>query len=112
MICKVCGKEFTGVKYSGEYEDICSTECFHNLYWSKKIKAKEIDTYRFPIINGIMYYIGEEDAKEEMRGFAGRKFMIIFKDGTIIKTTNLWENGKIPKQFHAAISDDAVFCVC
>lgn len=60
-------------------------------------------------INGVVYYIGDEDAKFTMRGFGGAKYVICFNDGRMVTTTNLWDRGAVPAQWKAEIPDNAIW---
>lgn len=42
-------------------------------------------------------------------GFAGRPFCIQFKDGTTVRTNNLWFQGPIPERFRDRLPDNAQF---
>lgn len=56
---------------------------------------------------GCHYWIGDENV-ECCRGFGGDKFVIRFKDGKEVTTTNLWYQGAIPKHFQKILPDNAV----
>lgn len=96
--CSICGKHFEdNPMYSG---NICSDECFTKDFWNKALDDEAI------IVNGECYHIGPEDFPAIFRGFGGRKFVIQFNDGRKITTTNLWNQGEIPEEFHR--EDNAV----
>lgn len=96
--CSVCGKHFDGrPMYS---ENICSDECFTKDFWTKALDDEAI------IINGECYHVGPEDSSIAFRGYGGHKFVIQLKDGRKITTTNLWNQGEIPEEFHR--EDNAV----
>lgn len=108
MICKICGKEFTKLAYSGEYKDICCSECFHIEFWNQIISDKGNPNRAF--INHIAYYIGPEESNSPFRGFSGHKFTIrFFDDDSVVTTTNLWDNGDIPEKYWDYLPDNAEF---
>lgn len=46
-----------------------------------------------PIIaDGVRYYVEKEtpDMPDHWKGFGGRQFTIVFRDGTLLRTSNLW----------------------
>ena len=69
-----------------------SEECFNKKFWIKALKTGIV-------INGICYQIGNENERG-FRGFDGRPFKIQLDNGDIYYTTNLWYNGKIPKEYY------------
>ena len=95
LTCVVCGKKFKkgSQPYYGYGNDIsCSEECFHKKFWIKALKTGII-------ISGTCYQIGDERAKGD-RGLDGRPYRIQLDNGDIYYTTNLWYNGKIPKEYY------------
>ena len=95
LTCVVCGKKFKkgSQPYYGYGNDIsCSEECFHKKFWIDALKTGIV-------INGTCYQIADEHAKG-FRGFDGRPFKIQLDNGDIYYTTNLWYNGKIPKEYY------------
>ena len=91
MKCSVCGKEVKEFMYSG---NICSDKCFTKNFWEEALDDSAV------IINGKCYHIGDEDSTSYFRGFGGRPIVIIFNDGRKVRTTNLWHNGTIPKEYY------------
>lgn len=98
MKCVVCGKEIKESMYQGD--TICSHRCFTKNYWNNKLNNAIV-------INGKCYHVGEENNSKYFRGMGGAKYTIKKKDGTIIHTTNLWQNGIIPEEFYT--EDNAEF---
>lgn len=94
----VCGKNFDTSPLDSK--SICSDECYHKHFWTEALDNKAI------IVNGECYHVGPENSPAILRGFGGRKFVIQLKDGRKIVTTNLWNQGKIPEEFHR--EDNAV----
>lgn len=100
MNCVICGKEIKESKYLNA--NLCSTECFKRLYWEEMLDDEAL------IIDGECYHVVSEKS-HGARGFGGREFTIQKSDGEIIKTTNLWRQGKIPD--YAFRPDNAKFIV-
>lgn len=95
MICEICGKEYNEPHYLPPYM-VCSSECFYQKFWvnirDKMVKQPD----RFAIINGEVYFIGDEETPSPERGYGGRSFKIRFLDtGREITSTNLWHNGSV-----------------
>lgn len=111
MKCEICGKEIKESKFSNAI--LCSSECHTMQFWLEKAKSMQEDkeyASRIAIIDRNMYYIDDEDAVGPLgstRGFGGREFIIKFKDGRIVKTTNLWANGSIPHTLLNKFPDNA-----
>ncbi len=78
-------------------------------FWKSKVEIK--DNPNVARINGVHYFIGDENEKgtNSFRGFDGKKFKIKFNDGREVETTNLWYNGKIPKEYEKDLPDNAIF---
>ena len=104
MKCEICGKEIEKSKYWNAV--LCSSECYEKHFWLNKIKHK--NDLNIARINGVHYYIGEENTYG-MRGFDGAMFIIKFFDGRIVHTTNLWTQGKIPDEYIKELPDNAEF---
>lgn len=100
MMCAICGK------YEGEYSSehvegyICK-QCFEDEFWQDTLDKDVI------IIGGRAYHAGDEDSKSVFRGFGGVMNTIKMKDGRIIKSSNLWDNGQIPAKYN--MQDNAEF---
>lgn len=92
--CRICGKEFEKVQYGHEYYDICSSECFDKNFWLEKVK--NLSDERYVVLNDELHWVGDEDTVDSFRGFDGALYFIKKPDGTVVRTTNLWYNGKIP----------------
>lgn len=106
MICAICGKEFHGLQYGGEYQNVCSSECFDHKFWDMIVAEKD----KHVIINGESYSIAPEESKFPFRGHAGREFKIKMKEtGEIVTTTNLWYQGAIPETHRDKLPDTADF---
>ena len=103
MKCVICGKEIEKSIYTNDI--ICSSKCFTKHYWLERVN--NISSPNQVVINGCMYQIDREDACSAFRGFDGEVFFIEFNDGRIVKTTNLWSNGKIPEEFRDRLKDNA-----
>lgn len=103
MLCREC----KGPSRSEGHKAIVPEDlCFTCWCWLGAIdKANTPESVR---VDGIHYWIGREDEKGS-RGFAGRRFIILFKDGRRMETTNLWAQGMIPKRFRSRLPNNANF---
>lgn len=105
MNCEICGKTIQSSKYLESV--ICSSECFSAKYWLDRVKR--INNPTQVVIDNTVYQIGREDISKESKGFGGAVHFIKFNDGRLIKTTNLWHNGKLPEAFRSMLPNNAVF---
>jgi len=106
FLCPICGKADSPTNWSG---GLPRGLCFNCSFWTG-IK-EEYDKGHKLVIDGNAYQVGEElpDHSPAFRGFAGRRFTIRQNGGKIIKTSNLWHNGKIPDRFREQMPDNAKF---
>lgn len=108
--CPVCGKELGEFKSDFDYiksEGIC----FSCSIWKERYeKLPFLSKYIVAIIDGTYYHIGPEDNRpNSVRGFGGSKFVIRFKDGHEVTTTNLWCGGDIDEYWKQFLPDNANF---
>ena len=62
------------------------------------------------IINGHHYIDGGKDQDYPL-GFSGRVFNIIFNNGEVLETNNLFHQGKIPDSFRFQLVNNAKFMI-
>ena len=105
MNCEICGKRMDSSPYLESI--VCSTECFAAKFWLDKVKR--INNPNQAVIDNVVYYIDREDIPKDLKGFGGAVHFIKFNDGRLIKTTNLWHNGKLPEAFRSVLPNNAVF---
>ena len=110
MKCRICGSEIDHETYICGQEMVDRQLCFTCNHWQNQLEAdKERGDYKWAVIDGGHYVIAPEDEKTRFRGFGGQKFIIIFEDGTVVRTTNLWFQGHIPEEWKSQFPDNAVF---
>lgn len=102
--CPICGTEFDRF---GIHEKTESGECFSCSLWKKRLSL--VDNPNVAIIDGVFYTIGDENSTDPFRGFGGDKFVIKFKDGREVTTTNLWCGGDIPEAWKPKFPNNADF---
>lgn len=106
MKCPTCGEEigrFVSDKSSMEKHG----ECFVCSLWRKRLPL--VKNSNVAIIDGTFYTIGSENDPSPFRGFGGDKFIINFKDGRQVTTTNLWCGGDVPEAWKSQFPDNADF---
>ena len=104
--CQKCGVEVDSLKWANGSELEQKQLCFKCEIWMGYVEeANNPSSVR---VNGYHYWIEKEDDKG-MRGYDGKPFLIKFKDGREVRTTNLWNQGQIPKRFKDRLFDNAVF---
>ena len=105
MICIICGKEFDGKAYYGEYSDCCCYKCFTKKFWNNIIAEKD----EHIVVDGTCYAIASSPING-FRGFGGRGFRIKMLDtGKVVTTNNLWCQGKIPEEYRHLLPNTAQF---
>jgi len=110
MKCKICKKKIE-LNYGDGLNNklILLQVCFDCNFWIDKFEnVNHINSVR---IDNNHYWIGKESdpSADSFRGFSGRKFIIKFKNGREVKTTNLWHQGEIPKWCRKYLPDNATF---
>ena len=112
MKCKICGEEFNSSYYYKDTEKAMNEHqmCFGCNFWREKIEQDaQQPPHKVAIIDGVHYYIDDENVVSKFRGFDGNKFEIHFNDGTKVTTTNLWCQGDIPPEWRQHFPDNAKF---
>ena len=109
MKCPTCGKELgTSSLYSSDERSMKEKgECFECSLWRDRLPL--VGKPNIAIIDGTFYTIDDEDSKDPFRGFGGDKFVIRFKDGREITTTNLWCGGDISEAWKPKFPNNADF---
>lgn len=106
FICRKCGQ----IAWLGflNWRDLIEAKmCFTCLDWSRFVLIRNRpDCVR---VNHEHYMIENEDSAFGMRGHGGRRFEILFHDGRVVVTRNLWHQGNIPVHFREEIPDNATF---
>ena len=108
MKCPTCGEELgTESNISSDERSMkAHGECFICSLWRERLPL--VGNPDVAIIDGTLYTIEDEDAKG-MRGFGGAKFVINFKDGRKVTTTNLYCGGHISEYWKPQFPDNADF---
>lgn len=106
MKCPTCGEEL-GKFVSDEKSMKEHGECFECSLWRERLPL--VGRPDVAIIDGTFYTIGDEDSKDPFRGFGGDKFVIKFKNGKEVTTTNLWCGGDISKYWRTRFPNNADF---
>ena len=106
--CKKCNSKIEqcyGTERNKELRD--RHLCFSCNFWYSWAKRKnEPNIVR---INHNHYYIEEEtNESNDCKGHYGEKFVILFKDGRKVTTTNLWHQGEISKYFSADKTEEMI----
>ncbi len=104
-VCESCGSDFSR---TCEAEAYIGNNCFDCSFWLKKIAISAEDKARRVIVDGQHYRLGLNNTGA-FKGFGGRQFTILFHDGRIIETSNLWHQGTVSEQFREMLPDNAVF---
>ena len=104
--CGECGKwvEYGGM--AGYLGNVRREFCWYCNQWLQRVadytapdphhKRAVIDTARGRSI----YQIGTATRPSSHNGFGGTWFTILFDDGTVVKTCDLWSGGEVPERFH------------
>jgi hypothetical protein len=98
--CQTCPKKWTAEKGS---ESAKVKHCPDCTPWLFRMKLPKHRSIRY---KGVHYTEGASGTG--VRGSGGELFEIRFKDGTVISTTDLWNNGQIPARFKDKFPMNAV----
>ena len=101
--CEICGQQIEKSMFSNAV--LCSAKCHTAHYWLERVKNKDSKTQ--VVIGDTMYQIEPEDDIGAFRGYDGALFYVKFYDGRLVRTTNLWFNGKIPEAFRSLLPPNA-----
>ena len=111
MKCPICGNEIgrfvSDTRAMEEHGKCFSCEIWEDRY--NKFQKLPKDQHSIAIIDGTFYTIGDENDPSPFRGFGGDKFVIRFKDGKEIITTNLWCGGDIDPYWQKYLPNNADF---
>ena len=106
--CPSCGGVIAANRNYSWSEDIC----FHCQFWQEKVDNPIKNRVIVKLEDGSIhhYVMGNEYSKDYFRGFGGSAFYIKFKeDNKIVKSTNMWYQGEIPKRFYKSFEINAEF---
>ena len=109
MKCPTCNKELgTDSCISSDERSMKKRgECFECALWRERLPL--VGNPDVAIIDGTFYTIGDENDPSPFRGFGGDKFVINFKDGRKVTTTNLWCGGEISEAWKSKFPNNADF---
>lgn len=108
--CCKCGEVVDTSKY---WEEVASEMrerqlCHFCNFWKNHIENDAtVNKDVFVIADGKHYIIGDENSTDYFRGLGGAKVTIKFKDGRVVKSSNLWCQGNIPERFRNEMPDNA-----
>lgn len=105
--CLMCGADFHFDKFwdRGNNWRPDNNLCRNCQFWFDKIEMR--DDKNVARIDGEHYIIGEP--KSSIKGFGGKKFTIMFNNNRIVKTDNLWHQGRIPIVWRKYLPNNAIF---
>ena len=109
MKCRICDSEVELHYEDGLENKLALLQiCFTCNFWVEKMD--QMRHILHPIVDGAFYTIGEDrEVPDHCKGFYGQRFVIRWKNGKIIETTNLWSAGKIPDCFRKYFPNTAEF---
>ena len=82
--------------------------CFTCAFWFEKLKLWKNDR-NWLVVDGQSYHVNPILSKPTVfQGFGGHWFFFKKNDGTLIKSNNVWCQGKIPEHFKKLIPNNAV----
>jgi hypothetical protein len=111
--CRECG-EWHGREWVPEHAARLRKEqlCHHCYFWHEKIHwmANAKDAARCVRTSDFIHFtIGDEQIRGS-RGHSGRPFIVTFRNGGTVRTTNLWFQGPIPERFRDRLTPNADVC--
>lgn len=100
--CAECGKPI-GTGYSHREFKEC---CFTCSCWRVTLASDLAAERPFAVVEG-EHYTFDDATEGRRRGSAGRAFVVLFTDGRVATTQNLWNQGPIPEHFRSRLPDNA-----
>ena len=102
LACDECGAPDRG-HWIGRDAFLLGGVCFDCSTWRKRVADDpQVVTPDFTI-----YRIGNGRGRSDCKGFAGAKWTVTFTDGRVVKTDDLWYQGKAPEWFHDRLTPNA-----
>jgi len=110
-LCVECGARDYSTSYavSTREQMLARALCFTCLFWHDLLASGQHEPERVVVADGVHYQIGEEARDVRWRGFGGRRWIIRFRGGRVVTTTNLWYQGPIPPKMRARFPADVLF---
>ena len=101
--CHVCGHPVWLV-WCNDEELVKHRECFGCNFWMGLIRSfdqKSVVAGDGKAINGPRghYCIGRKTVPHYLNGFSGNWWTILFLDGRVVETCDLWSQGNVPELF-------------
>lgn len=111
--CSECGdREYSGNWHAKRRSLMDRTQtCFMCSLWLEMLWEDQHEPERAVIINHVHYRIGNSTpSPHPWSGFGGQEFVIVFRNPRrVVKTNNLWHQGKIPPHFRSRMPNNAIF---
>ena len=103
-----------GLSFDSIHQALIDDYDFTTEFWAEKsmfFPGGKTPNGQLFVIEGACYYKADrEQTGGAYRGFGGRSFTIrVLATGGIVKTSDLWFNGKIPPRFRDRMPDTAEF---
>lgn len=106
VLCKICSKrEKANFLPPIQQRMVEQNLCYVCLSWTEIIAD---DEESLVVIDQKAFLIHDEKAIG-MRGYGGKRFTIVFNDGRVVETTNLWSKGNVPEHFSHILPNNAQF---
>lgn len=110
MTCNLCGAKVEHELYSGFGPRMKRDKlCFTCVFWTEYVEQK--GDPRQVIVKGSHYWLGPDkpDQPDDWKGFGGTYYKILFNDGRVVETHDLWYQGVVPEHFKNKLADNAEF---
>jgi hypothetical protein len=78
-----------------------------DAYWAERVELR--DHPASVRVGGVQYFALPEDGTSPFRGHGGAEFLIKFGDGRLVRSTNVWQSGEVPKACRGQLPDNAEF---
>lgn len=106
-ICTDCGERDLLCWEKGTLAKLQATGlCFGCLIWAERARDMRRQPWKYPIVNGTAYTIADQYKGD---GFGGDRFTLLWPDGHVEDTRNLWHSGDVPAHWRERLPDTATF---
>lgn len=104
--CQICG-ESERLRWIQDVQERLAHHrlCYSCDFWVQRWWLHQTEPERSVICRGEAYTVGPPG--QSFRGYGGRTWTVVWRDGRTTVTSNLWHQGTVPEHFRHLLPDDA-----